>query len=380
MRNHCQKRGGCKRRKGRREQTVRERYPRFVEPAAGSLQMCQYARAAGYEPSQMEASDVMMASAVLGYWLAGQPLNDLNIRIPSMPEIDCLDHAAVLYADGLMRQRAKKPNPYSDSIIEHWERTRDEVIDRIRKHLDKAKSALGGLSYEPRDMMAHLREAASDPQALIMINPPYAMNDYETLHNTDHQIEWNEPAFGTYDPKVGKAEIEDIAEEAKALVIYYVDTDHGFEPRAGKLMMKANVRQGKADNQNKTLTITRSVHYYACCNRAEEFNVKPLLVRRSTVESRPLPGMRIYNDNPLKAERCTLLRIKTEFAGWYRDLWTHRFAANYQLSAYDHLVLLDDQAVAAIGWNSSMAAPSDTSPFRQPLNSISSGRIARQSR
>ena len=63
-----------------------------------------------------------------------------------------------------MRQRAKKPNPYSDSIIEHWVRTRDEVIDRIRKHLDKAKSALGGISYEPRDMMAHLREAASDPE------------------------------------------------------------------------------------------------------------------------------------------------------------------------------------------------------------------------
>lgn len=35
---------------------------------------------------------------------------------------------------------------------------------------------------------------------------------------------------------------------------------------------------------------------------------------------------RIFNDNPLKTERCRLLWIKTEFGRLALDLWTHRFA------------------------------------------------------
>ena len=342
--------------------SMKERYPRFVEPAAGFFQMCRYARQAGYPAARLEASDVMLSSAVFGYYLAGRDLEELAIRIPSMPDIDVTDPAQVLYADRLLQLKASKPNPKQDAEIEHFERTRANQIDAVRTRLAQNRFVMGGMKYEPRDMMDHLQEAAADPKALIMLNPPYIKGGYEKLNDTDEAISWRSPNYALFDPKTGKGEIEDIAEKAAAMVVCYLDNDHGYEPRLGKLLMRANVRKGSGKSFGPIPT--NAIHYYAVCNRPDEFRSRSMLVKRKTMQFRPLEGCHPHLlGNPLKAKHLRMQRVKGENAGWYRHLWTHQFPPN-QSGSIDYLVMLDNQPVAAVGWTGSV-----TGTLMTPANS-----------
>src|SRR5262249_2663745 len=56
-------------------------YKRFVEVCAGSFVMPTVARAAGWQPAEIEASDVGLYSAICGTVIAGGDLAGLQVRV-----------------------------------------------------------------------------------------------------------------------------------------------------------------------------------------------------------------------------------------------------------------------------------------------------------
>jgi hypothetical protein len=89
----------------------RNRYVRLVEPCAGSMAISLLGRDLGWQPKQMDASDVSFYSAVLGYTASGQDLASLDVRIDDEPIVldgPATRQAAVLLYEQLrLRQLAR---------------------------------------------------------------------------------------------------------------------------------------------------------------------------------------------------------------------------------------------------------------------------------
>lgn len=170
---------------------ARERgYSRFVEPACGALAMSHLALQAGFHPTRIEASDVSLFSAVMGYAVTGQPLDALGIKLRNVSdelmELDTTDPAVVLWLISYLRLLNKAQNPVVDAARKAAWLAREEQTEQLRKQLARAGEALGGMTYTAEDLFDHLGRVWDDPQAIVCVNPPtYCLAPDERILTAD---------------------------------------------------------------------------------------------------------------------------------------------------------------------------------------------------
>lgn len=75
------------------ETARKEGYTRFVEPCAGTFAMANLAIEGGWQPEQIETSDVSMMPTILGYAVTDQSLESLEIRAQGFDDDELLDPA-----------------------------------------------------------------------------------------------------------------------------------------------------------------------------------------------------------------------------------------------------------------------------------------------
>lgn len=198
-----------------------EHYPRVVEPCAGSFAISLVARAAGWAPDQIEASDVSLFSAVIGMAAGGQDLNALQVRV----EGERLDlprdvHEAaplVLMELVLARVRAeydRRASAYLGDVLDDLERRRDHYQVAIARQVSELTARLGPIRYRGLDLSAHVDQVASDPGAIVMLAPPMYAKGYERFYDTGGRIEWDQPPYAPFDPSSIPSMMEDLGDAA----------------------------------------------------------------------------------------------------------------------------------------------------------------------
>lgn len=80
------------------ESACEQGYTKFVDPCCESLDTSYLAIQAGFKTSQIEASDVLLFSGILGYAIAGKSLKDFEIRAKGSSAEELLNPATAMYA------------------------------------------------------------------------------------------------------------------------------------------------------------------------------------------------------------------------------------------------------------------------------------------
>ena len=328
-------------------QAARRGYTRFVEPACGAMAMCHMARQAGWEPAQMESSDVMLFSAVMGYALMGQRLDDLEVRIDGFEDEDLGDPATVIWAEAVCRAEAKAQRVYWAEIARGMRLDRDRHLREITTQLDKARQSIGGLRYQPLDLFDHLDQIVDDPQTIVSLNPPSTKSGYEKFFDTGGRVTWKEPPYALFDPVAGYDRLRRYMAKSQALLSIYEENQGGFEVE-GAFVARGSMRKGKGDTG-----IARSVNYYIVSNRPDEMQdyVGGLLVI-------PWPGYpmergqyRLLPDaHPItEATQVQIVEIPAAEANYYRLLWTHSFVGSQCI--INLALLLDGYLTGVFGYD-----------------------------
>lgn len=162
-------------------------YTRYVEPCAGAFAMPVVARAAGWQPEQMECSDVNLFSSIVGATLSGDaPLGldfgDLDVRLNGEPAVipdgTRSERGAYLLWLQLLARMEARPD------AEYWRALTADLLERAGEHqaaiarkLAGLEARIGGMSFRSEDCWDHIRAVADDPHTVISMNPP----SYECL-------------------------------------------------------------------------------------------------------------------------------------------------------------------------------------------------------
>jgi hypothetical protein len=309
-------------------------YERFVEPACGAMAMCHLARQIGWNPNYIEASDVMFFSTAFGYGAMGKRLDELEVEAEGFEFDDLGDPATAIWAHAVSKAESKKHILYWQEVSRSLRERKEDHVGYLRKQLERANSVMGGVTYTSEDLFQHLERVMDDPKTLIVLNPPSSTGGYERFYKTDVEFKWKEPQFDMFDVVSGYNRLTDMMHSSKALWSVYFENQGGFQPQ-GAVFLRSGGRKAPGD------TFVKSINYYICSNRPEEFmqysdGAYAIAWKGQTME--PLPAPVMPKDYPItENSRITVGKIRGDNALYYRSLWTHNFvgtSAPYNLALY----------------------------------------------
>lgn len=302
-------------------------YTRFVEPAAGAFAMCGLARPVGWSTEQLDASDVSMLSAILGYAAMGRRVDALEIQLhepvlaPLALDRGDPDHA--LYAQMICRYLIKAGRLYWREIVTDMVTRHESIVADIVTQLARLKEALYGFRYRSYCMFQHLTEVLDDPHTLISLNPPTMTSGFEKFYNTGGRMTWNEPTYRLFKPATDLPALADVCRDAKALVVFYE------EQPVGGTHLPAVFGRGGALKNKADMASVRSMNAYLSSNRPDEVVA---LAEGRKIARRPELGLRpaaypIIPHTHVPTADSTITRVLLDkFQSlYYRQLWTHRF-------------------------------------------------------
>lgn len=318
-------------------------YTRYVEPCAGAFAMPVIGAAAGWDPARMEASDTSLFSSIVGTMLAGGDFAALDVRVDGepveLPDADGPSQAAhLLWVQLLCRTQARPDVPYWRAMVGDLTEYADRHRAAIRDQLRLMHGRLGGLTYRPLDLWAHIESVADDPHTVISINPPTYMGGFERFFDTKGRLTWAEPEYEVFDPVNGNKRLTELMDGRKALIL-------------------AQQQKEPGDCSHPTPVFARHLslgqNVYLWSNRPEEvFGITggPRVAPRKSGELMPADLPVIDYRYELKPDsRIDLLPVKASVADYYRGLWMHRLAASP--GSGNVLVVVDGQAAGVIGYS-----------------------------
>lgn len=315
---------------------LKGRYPRLVEPAAGSFAVASIARELGWDSASIETSDVSLYSSALGEAICGRDLASLGVCLDGKPlpltGSPAQQAAEVLMTQLQLRVAKRKANRYLDALIEDYQLNRESHLTALATRIEALATKLGPISYRAMDGFAHLAEVAHDPEAVVVLNMPTYEKGYVVFFDTGGRLTWNEPPYTMFDPKEGVRQLLDSAADAAALVVVLQQTPHGH-PSAEPTYARTSTRD-------------ESVYYLS--NRPEEvraaagMRVRP---RPPTRLERP-PGPVIPPDHPITADSvCGVTKITAAQSAYLKELWVHRIKPG---AGWTEWALVVDGYIAAI--------------------------------
>jgi hypothetical protein len=297
-------------------------YDRFVEPACGAMAMCHLARQVGWPADKIEASDVMFFSTAVGYAAMGKRLDDIEPSAEGFELEDLGDPATAIWAHAVSRAESKLHILYWREIARSLRDRKEQHLEYLRKQLGRAHDVMGGVRYTSEDLFDHLERVMDDPKTLIVLNPPSSTGGYERFYKTAVEFKWKEPAFDMFSVVDGYNRLTEMMSSSKALWSVYFENQGGFQPR-GAVFVRSGGRKAPTD------MFVKSINYYICSNRPEEFmqysgGAYAIAWQGQTMEALRTPVM--PPDYPLTEDSSVVVRkISASNALYYRSLWTHNF-------------------------------------------------------
>lgn len=324
-------------------------YTRFVEPASGALAMSQLAVKAGFDPQRIEASDVTLFSALMGYGIMGQRADSLEIHADGYGEYDLGDPAVALWALACCMAEEHAANPIQDAALRQFKRDSDRHIAGLRRQLEKARDLLGGMSHKAADLFDHLDDCWDDPHCLACVNPPTYTGGFERFYETGGRIGWAEPRYRLFDAESGLHDLMRRAFRAKCLLLCYQERATG-DAIGVPIYIQDHLR--RARDQFTYL------HVYIVPNRLDE---SLEIAGGLTVGRMRLTGVNAGDRPPIAADheftpdtQLVVRKIPTQVATYYRALWTHKFTvgspANVNLG-----IFIDGYIAGVFGYNTLLA-------------------------
>lgn len=316
-------------------------YKKVHEPCCGAFAISLLARSVGYEPEDIEASDVCLYSSVIGCLLTGRSLDTLGVTLggqivegpPDLP----VDHGAIILWNQLLARLMAKPD------VEYWHELIADLTDRRRSHVEEIKSVLSGMvgklrgiEYTAEDMIKHTLRSSQDGQAITVVMTPTYKKGFERFFNTDELLQWNEPEYEVFDPETGAASILDLTRDRPGLVIVCHKTDPG--KAAGYPVHARPLSDGS--------------YMYLLANRPEEVvelmggvKISPR-AKGTELEALEEPALSMEEELPEDAV-VEVRRIGKTNAAFYRQLWMHRITTGE--SALSFAVIVNGQVTGVCG-------------------------------
>lgn len=326
---------------------LRPHYDLAVEPCAGAFAMSLTYRHVGFEPEQIEASDVGLFSATLGSVFNGGHPRDLQILLDGetleLPDEPIDAAARVMFTQALVRMELKPP-------VHHWQEHVRALVDDRERHerkvaeqVKKMDERLHGMAYWPRDLVEHIREHADNPKALIFIAPPTYRSGYERFFDSKGRIEWAEPSYGLWDPEVDHAMLAREAEDFQATLVSLQMTARTGECHHNEPLYARHERRGVTTYvwTNKPAQVLGRLHGKTA-------------VPRNMPDSEPLEGVRILPHDHVLTDKSSVavVPLNGRHVRYYKDLWLHRISPKD--ATWDFGVLIDGYLAGIAGLDAAM--------------------------
>lgn len=315
-------------------------YDKFIEPCSGELAMSQLAIEAGFDC--IEASDITLFSTLLGYYVEGKPIDELDVTVNGVGK--CNDIVEVLYYQLLFKMEKEQGKDYFDNIITDIRERKEWHCNKIKESLDKAKKVFGGrVHYSPMDMIEHLKKFLNDEKAIVIMNFPTYKGGYEKHFDIGDRITWKEPNYQMFDPATDKPKVKEILKNAKCLVMFYE------EAYPNETCFDAvYVRFGARDGMNTYITTNDKKRVLElvgeeCAVRLDDREIKP--IKKSLIH-----GDYIFTDK----SKIEVIDAKPCECDYYRKLFTHNFTGSSGQGGF--AVLVDDMLLGVFGYSKTFSA------------------------
>lgn len=310
-------------------------YTKVVEPCAGSFCVSQVALEAGFKPEQIEASDVMMVSSIIGNYIMGKDTSNLYIHATGFTDEELLDGATALYAHMYLRESIKSNTTYYRELLRDLRRRKDEHIQDIRDILDGYKERLNGFTYTAEDMYEHLDRVKDDPNCIVVLNPPTIKSGYEKQYDTKGHMTYAEVPYTMFDPVSGHAELMNRYKDSAFLLIVHQECKAG-ETAAEPVFAQCQVAG-------------IDINGYLTSNRPDEvirLSRGKMIVRPNEQTLGKLNCSILPKDYEItRKSKINVMRIEAKTAQYYRKLWTHTFVGS---SSGVNMALFVDGFIAGV--------------------------------
>lgn len=313
---------------------LRDHYQRFVEPCAGGFGNISLAVGAGWDPKQIEASDVQLFSAVLGAVTSGTPLDELEVRVDGrklrLPRDSAAAGARILWSHLRLRTESD-PAVYGQQIHEDVIRRQAEHEAAIARKLEALADTVGGLTYHRMGLWEHLDRVLDDPTAVVNMGPPSVTRGYERFYDTDGRLTWAEPTYATFDVETGLRELVEMCDGRKALVLI----EEQQAPRKSSHPQPVYARD-----------LSEDWRVYILSNRPKEvfgyMGGMKIGARQAPASTKPAWPI-LPSDYEITPEtRVAIVPVGGGETAWLRDLWVHKLPTIGSTSG-NFVVLLDGQ-------------------------------------
>lgn len=177
----------------------------------------------GWSQEQIEASDVSLFSALMGYAITGRDLSALGVcldgeQIPLSGD-PIRDAATLIMELTYARAEVRMGSYYWRETVKAIRSNHQANLGKVAGTLARTAERLRGISFRPLDMMDHLAEVRDDLQVLVYISPPTYKAGYEKMFDTAGRITWNEPAYTVLDPAKFQGELSEQSKSWPCLLI-----------------------------------------------------------------------------------------------------------------------------------------------------------------
>jgi hypothetical protein len=308
---------------------------RLEIPAAGSLELCHAAVAAGVRPAQIVAGGSNLATVIVGAQASGFPPEALLLRFTGdlVPLNDLLrepnGYGAMLVGYHAAQLRAD---------VYHENLARREMLGRAghyaaatQSQIEKALRKLQGIEFRFEGYLEHLDRAMRDPKALLVVLPPRTTDGITAADKRAMAyLDWPGVDAQTYKPGDRQSFI-DLAMISEALTLVLADQTSA-QAWPEKVVF---AHEQRADRVN-----------YVLCSRPELLT--PLIVNRPETRVAP-PDYPMIDDGVTIGPDSTLAFVPTtrEVAMYLRDLWAHKLGATRSECYF--LFLVDGRAAGVFG-------------------------------
>lgn len=146
-------------------------YEKVVEPCSGGLAMSCIAADCGFE--DIEASDITLFSGILGRYVEGRGIEDMDItRVDDGSKVtDPLDAMMEIKHAELV---GKAGSVYGEAMLIDFEQRSEQIRSGIRERMDEIRERIPHLRYRDMDMFDHIAAVREEKCVILCMCPTYS--------------------------------------------------------------------------------------------------------------------------------------------------------------------------------------------------------------
>lgn len=298
-------------------------YQKVVEPCSGGLAMSCIAADVGFR--DIEASDVTLFSGILGRYVEGRGIEDMEItRVEDGSRIDDpLDAMMEIKHAELV---GKAGTVYGEAMLIDFEERYDEIRSGVKASMDEIRSRIPSLKYRDMDMFDQIASVRDEKCVIVCMCPTYG-GGYERFYRAiDETVCWDEPTFSMFEPPSGYADLLKAVEGTQNLLIIYEEVaagQHVGTPVYG--------RQAGRPGMNMYLVASDPEEVDRLLGRG--------IARKGASKMEPMKYPIIPAEYSVtRKSRVEVVKANPEHIRYYRRLWTHNFVPSQSGSGYAMIV------------------------------------------